>query len=75
MVSGIDHGNQWRAKQQILPLIDEKKEEEPTKPTLKPLPSELKYAYLDGDDYPVVISSKLTAHQEECLIEVLKRCK
>ncbi|KAL6337752.1 hypothetical protein AAG906_037346 [Vitis piasezkii] len=49
---------------------------EPSKLILKPLPTELKYAYLeDNKKCPVVISSTLTIHQEDCLLEVLRRCK
>ncbi|RVW23130.1 putative mitochondrial protein [Vitis vinifera] len=48
--------------------------EEPPKLILKPLPTELKYAYLEEDKKcPVVISSALTIHQEDCLLEVLRR--
>ncbi|RVW38727.1 Retrovirus-related Pol polyprotein from transposon 17.6 [Vitis vinifera] len=37
---------------------------------------ELKYAYLEEDkQFPIVISSALTIHQEDCLLEVLRRCK
>ena len=40
---------------------------------LKQLPDNLKYAFLgDGDTLPVIISSKLTALEEEKLIRVLK---
>ena len=43
---------------------------------LKPLPAELKYVYLEENKKcPVVISSSLTSPQEDCLLEVLKRCK
>ena len=50
--------------------------EEAPKLDLKPLPTELKYAYLEENKKcPVVISSSLTTPQEECLLEVLKRCK
>ncbi|KAL6338421.1 hypothetical protein AAG906_020507 [Vitis piasezkii] len=51
-------------------------EEEIPKLNLKPLPLELKYTYLEENNQcPVVISSSLTSHQENCLMEVLKRCK
>ncbi|RVW26683.1 Retrovirus-related Pol polyprotein from transposon 17.6 [Vitis vinifera] len=51
-------------------------EKETPKLNLKPLPVELKYTYLEENNQcPVVISSSLTSHQENCLIEVLKRCK
>ena len=37
---------------------------------------ELKYAYLEENkESPVLISSSLTTHQEDCLLEVLRRCK
>ena len=50
--------------------------EEPPKLILKPLPTELKYAYLEEDKKcPVVISSTLTIHQEDYLLEVLRRSK
>ncbi|KAL6338459.1 hypothetical protein AAG906_020550 [Vitis piasezkii] len=40
---------------------------------LKPLPVELKYTYLEENNQcHVVISSSLTSHQENCLMEVLK---
>ena len=49
--------------------------EETPKPNLKPLPTELKYTYLEENKKcPVVISSSLTTPQV-CLLEVLKRCK
>ena len=71
----------WRRRKEILPLFNEEEtqratKEEPLKLILKPLPTELKYAYLEEDKQcPVVISSALTIHQEDCLLEVLRRCK
>ena len=71
----------WRMREEFLPLFNEEKtqktaKEEPPKLILKPLPIELKYAYLEEDKKcPVVISSTLTNHQEDCLLEVLRRCK
>ncbi|RVW83480.1 Retrovirus-related Pol polyprotein from transposon 17.6 [Vitis vinifera] len=51
-------------------------EKEIPKLNLKPLPVELKYTYLEANNQcPVVISSSLTNHQENCLMEVLRRCK
>ncbi|RVW20255.1 Retrovirus-related Pol polyprotein from transposon 17.6 [Vitis vinifera] len=51
-------------------------EKEIPKLNLKPLPVELKYTYLEENNQcPVVISSSLTSHQENCLMEVLRRCK
>ncbi|RVW63532.1 hypothetical protein CK203_060851 [Vitis vinifera] len=50
--------------------------EEPPKLILKPLPTELKYGYLEENKQsPVVISSSLTTTQEDCLLEILRRCK
>src|SRR3954469_8250109 len=41
---------------------------------LKPLPNDLKYAYLDDKKvYPVMISSKLSGREEERLLEILKK--
>ena len=45
-------------------------------PNLKPLPSYLKYVFLgDEGTLPVIISSKLSALQEEKLVQVLKEHK
>nr|XP_023907539.1 uncharacterized protein LOC112019245 [Quercus suber] len=45
-------------------------------PNLKPLPSHLKYVFVgDGGTLPVIISSKLSALQEEKLVQVLKEYK
>ena len=45
-------------------------------PYLKPLPSHLKYVFLgDEGTLPVIISSKLSAPQEEKLVQVLKEHK
>ena len=50
--------------------------EETPKLNLKPLPTKLKYTYLEENKQcPVVISSSLTTPPEKCLLEVLKRCK
>ena len=71
----------WRRKKEILPLFNEEEtqrhvKEEPPKLILKPLPTEFKYAYLeDNKKCPVVISSTLTIHQEDYLLEVLRRYK
>ncbi|RVW68342.1 Retrovirus-related Pol polyprotein from transposon 17.6 [Vitis vinifera] len=70
----------WRKIEEILPLFNEEEEaaveKEIPKLNLKPLPEELKYTYLEENNQcPVVISSSLTSHQENCLMEVLKRCK
>ena len=40
------------------------------------MPIELKYAYLEENKQsPVVISSSLTTTQEDCLLEILRKCK
>ncbi|RVW93793.1 Transposon Tf2-12 polyprotein [Vitis vinifera] len=70
----------WRKIEEILPLFNKEEEaaaeKEIPKLNLKPLPVELKYKYLEENNQcPVVISSSLTNHQENCLIEVLKRLK
>jgi hypothetical protein len=40
---------------------------------LKPLPDDLKYAYLDGKNiYPVIISANLLVEEEERLLDVLR---
>ncbi|RVW12553.1 Retrovirus-related Pol polyprotein from transposon 17.6 [Vitis vinifera] len=68
----------WRRRKEILPLFNEEEtqraaKEESPKLILKPLPTELKYAYLEEDKKClVVISSALTNHQEDCLLAVLR---
>ena len=58
----------WRRREEILPLFNEEEmqrpiKEEPSKLILKPLPTKLKYAYLeDNKKCPVVISSAITIH-------------
>ena len=67
--------------EEILSLFNEEEtpetvKEEPPKLILKSLPTELKYAYLkENKESPVVISSSLTTTQEDCLLEILRRCK
>ena len=71
----------WRRIEEILPLFNKEEAQEAAKKetpklNLKPLPTELKYTYLEENQKcPVVISSSLTTPQEVCLLEVLKRCK
>ena len=76
-IAFINHSMQWKTKEKPLTLTnDEKtKKEESPKLNLKPLPNDLKYAYLEKDKYPVVISSKLSYQQETSLLEVLRKCK
>ena len=77
----VVHGPWRKKKEEILPLlIEEVKEKEGTNEPqdfdLKPLPVELKYAYLkENNQCPVVISSLLYASQESSLLEVLRKNK
>ncbi|KAL9339086.1 hypothetical protein Peur_068101 [Populus x canadensis] len=49
---------------------------QPYKPERKPLPSDLKYAFLGEDEsYPIVISSKLSIEQEQDLLRVVRKHK
>nr|XP_034903990.1 uncharacterized protein LOC118041005 [Populus alba] len=49
---------------------------QPYKPERKPLPSDLKYAFLGEDEsYPIVISSKLSIEQEQELLRVVRKHK
>ena len=68
----------WKKKEEILPLLIDKGKEngEPLKLDLKPLPIELKYAYLEeGDQCPVVIALSLNVSQEDDLLGILRKCK
>ena len=68
----------WKKEEETLPLLIErdKEEEEPLKLYLKPLPTNLKYAYLgEGDQCPVVISSSLNTSQKVKLLGILRKCK
>ena len=71
----------WRRKEEVLPLLTEedKKQEDISDshmPKLKPLPVELKYAYLEENDQcPIVISSLLNASQESSLLHILRENK
>ena len=56
--------------------IELKESEPPTKPLieLKPLPSSLKYVFLNGDrESPVIISDKLSIEETSKLITVLEK--
>jgi len=49
---------------------------QPSTPELKPLPSNLKYAYLDDSkSFPVIIYASLVDEQLEKLLSVLKKHK
>ena len=66
----------WRRRNEILPLVIGEEISEPQKIDLKPLPMELKYAYLeDHEQCPVVISALLSTAQEDSLLQVLKQNK
>ncbi|RVX04854.1 hypothetical protein CK203_025060 [Vitis vinifera] len=64
----------WRRREEILPLFNKEDSqgaamEDPPKLVLKPLPVNLKYAYLEEDEKcPVVVSSNLTSDQEDSLL-------
>ena len=63
-------------KEEILPLLIEQGTKEPQKLDLKPLPVELKYAYLEENEQcPVVISSLLNASWENSLLDILRENK
>ena len=66
----------WRRKVQVLPLLTGSEEQGPQQLDLKPLPVELKYAFLGGKMHcPVVISSLLSNPQEVSLLQILHRNK
>ncbi|XP_075098015.1 uncharacterized protein LOC142175331 [Nicotiana tabacum] len=56
---------------------EEKLKEEASKPSveLKILPIHLKYAFLETNNFPVIISAYLTGTQEKKLVELLKKYK
>ena len=61
----------WRRRTEILPLLTGNEPKEPQKIELKPLPAELKYAFLEANEQcPVVISSLLTTEQERNLLDL-----
>ncbi|RVW22607.1 hypothetical protein CK203_109490 [Vitis vinifera] len=70
-----------RRWEEILPLFNKEDSqgtatEDPPKLVLKPLPVDLKYAYLEEDEKcPVVVSSTLTSDQEDSFLGVLRKCK
>ena len=66
----------WRKNEEILPLLTKGEANEPQKLDLKPLPVELKYAYLEEqEECLVVISSLLSNQQENNLLYILKENK
>ncbi|RVW76381.1 Retrovirus-related Pol polyprotein from transposon 17.6 [Vitis vinifera] len=71
----------WKRREEILPLFNKEDSqgaamEDPLKLVLKPLPVDLKYAYLQEDEEcPVVVSSTLTSDQEDSLLGVSENAK
>ena len=66
----------WRKNEEILPILTGGEANEPQKLDLKPLPFELKYAYLEEHEQcPVVISSLLNNQQENNLLNILRENK
>ena len=65
-----------KKKVEILPLLIGEEEKESQQLDLKPLPVELKYAFLEENKQcPVAISSLLTTPQEDNLLHLLKMNK
>ena len=63
-------------KEEILPLLTGEEANEPQKLNLKPLPVELKYAYLEEHEQClVVISSLLSTSQDNSLLDILRENK
>ena len=66
----------WKKIIEILPLLTGNEPKEPQLLELKPLPADLKYAFLEANEQcPVVISSLLTTAQEHNLLHLLKKNK
>ncbi|XP_015955095.1 uncharacterized protein LOC107479481 [Arachis duranensis] len=56
--------------------LDEKEPQLEAKSELKPLPSHLKYAFLeDNQKFPIIIASELSSEEEEKLLGVLRKYK
>ena len=72
---GLLHG-QWSRKVEVVPLLTGSEEHGPQQLDLKPLPIELKYAFLGGKMHcPAVISSLLSNPHEDSLLQILHRNK
>ena len=66
----------WRRRIETLPLLTGNEPTEPQQLELKPLPADLKYAFLEENEQcPVVISSLLNTAQEHDLLNLLKKNK
>ena len=68
--------NGWAPKFEPLPPIEDRalpSEERPPNLELKPLPSQLKYAFLGAEEtFPVIISSSLEMNQKNKILEILR---
>ena len=66
----------WRKNEEILPLLIGEEENESQQLDLKPLPMELKYAFLEENKQcPVIISSLLSTPEEDNLLQIFKSNK
>ena len=64
----------WRIRNEIFPLVTKEEISEPQNIDLKPLPTELKYAYLEEHEQcPLVISALLSTAQKNSLLQVLNQ--
>ncbi|XP_057734070.1 uncharacterized protein LOC130949339 [Arachis stenosperma] len=69
-------GEHEKVAENELCKIDEKEPQLEAKSELKPLPSHLKYAFLeDNQKFLVIIASELSSEEEEKLLDVLKKYK
>ena len=69
------HG-QWRRKVELLPLLIGSEEQGPQQLNLKPLPIELKYAFLGGKMHCLVVISLLLSNPQEVnLLQILHKNK
>ncbi|XP_057740090.1 uncharacterized protein LOC130957236 [Arachis stenosperma] len=69
-------GEHEKVVENELRKLDEKEPQLEAKSELKPLPSHLKYAFLeDKQKFPVIIASELSSEEEEKLLDVLKNYK
>ncbi|XP_016168591.1 uncharacterized protein LOC107611146 [Arachis ipaensis] len=79
MIQSPSVGNPHVCEEDALspPLLpDDKVLSHEQKVDLKPLPSHLKYAFLKDDQkLPVIVAKELTSHQEEKLLNILRRNK
>ncbi|XP_057723862.1 uncharacterized protein LOC130939805 [Arachis stenosperma] len=77
-VEETDHreGEHEKVVENELRELDEKEPQLEAKSKLKPLPSHLKYAFLeDNQKFPVIIASELSSEEEEKLLDVRRKYK